>query len=175
MIFVTVGGQLPFDRLIRCVDEWAGRAGAPEVFAQIGRGEYTPRHLRWERFLSPAGFRDRMQRADAVIGHAGVGTILTALELGKPVLVFARRAEYREHRSDHQLATARYFAARGHVLAAFTEVELLERIEWLRTHGQPGEPPSPASPELIRRIRDHVFGRVTPPVVRAPHARGEPR
>ena len=162
LIFVTVGGQLPFDRLIRAVDEWAGRAPGADVFAQIGGGGYAPHHLRWERFLSPTAFRHAMTQADAVIGHAGVGTILTALELGKPVLVFPRRAEFREHRNDHQLATARYFAARGHVLAAFTEAELLARIEWLRSHGRPGEPPSPASPELIRRIRGQVFDQAEP-------------
>lgn len=164
MIFVTVGGQLPFDRLIRCVDTWAGGAGRPDVFAQIGAGEYTPRHLRWERFLSPTGFRESVRGAHAVIGHAGVGTILTALELRKPVLLFPRRAEYREHRSDHQLSTARYFAERGHALAAFTEAELLEKIEWMRVHGRPGIPAEPPSAELIRRIRSHVFGLARTPV-----------
>jgi len=164
LIFVTVGGQLPFDRLIRSIDAWADGAGRPDVFAQIGEGEYTPHHLRWERFLSPTGFHESVRRADAVIGHAGVGTILTALELRKPVLLFPRRAEYGEHRSDHQLATARYFAERGHALAAFTEAELLEKIEWLRVHGRPGVPAEPPSAELIQRIRLHVFGPPPEPV-----------
>lgn len=158
MILVTVGGQLPFDRLIRSVDEWAKGAGASDVFAQIGAGEYTPSALQWERFLSPADFLERLKQADAVIGHAGVGTVLTCLELRKPVLVFPRRAQFREHRSDHQLGTARYFAERGHVLAAFSEAELREKIDWLCEHGKPGTPPSPASPELIQRIRAHVRG-----------------
>ncbi len=38
MIFVTVGEQLPFDRLVRAVDEWAAASGK-EVFAQIGNSE----------------------------------------------------------------------------------------------------------------------------------------
>ena len=37
MIFVAVGTQFPFDRLIRCVDEWALAHGV-EVVAQIAAG-----------------------------------------------------------------------------------------------------------------------------------------
>lgn len=169
MILVTVGGQLPFDRLIRGVDEWAGGVEAADVFAQIGDGRYLPRHLRWERFLSPAEFREAMKRADAVIGHAGVGTILSALELGKPVLVFPRSVEYREHRSDHQIGTARHFESRGHVLAAFTEAQLPEQIERLRRRQGSGPSLGAASPELIRLIRSHVLGSggMPPPGLRS--------
>jgi UDP-N-acetylglucosamine transferase subunit ALG13 len=161
LILVTVGGQLPFDRLIRCVDLWAGRAGEADLFAQIGTGEYTPRHMRWERFLPPAGFREIASGSEGIVAHAGVGTILTALELQKPLLVFPRRAEHREHRSDHQLGTARYFGSRGHVQAAFTEAELLERLPRLREQ-RPGERPAPASPQLIARLRAYAFGARPP-------------
>jgi len=36
MIFVTVGAQMAFDRLIRAVDAWAGVHPAVSVFGQIG-------------------------------------------------------------------------------------------------------------------------------------------
>lgn len=157
MILVTVGGQLPFDRLVRCVDDWAERHPGVDVLAQTGEGEYAPKHIRAERFLSPGRFRDEMRSAEVVIGHAGVGTILMALELQKPVLVLPRLVEHREHRSDHQVGTARYFDSRGHVLAAYTEAELAEKIDFLREHGRPGQPPEPASPELIARLRGEVF------------------
>ena len=45
MIFVTVGTQLPFDRLIRAVDNWAKAAGRRDVFAQIGPASYRPLHI----------------------------------------------------------------------------------------------------------------------------------
>ena len=47
--------------------------------------------------------------ADAIIGHAGIGTIITALQLAKPLLVMPRQGALRETRNDHQLATARRF------------------------------------------------------------------
>ena len=63
--------------------------------------------------MSPKECTDRMVAADAIIAHAGMGTILTALEMGKPLLVMPRRAELGEHRNDHQLATAMRFADLG--------------------------------------------------------------
>ena len=157
MIFVTVGGQLPFDRLIRCVDAWAAREGRGDVLAQIGGGEYQPTHLRWERYLPAARFREAMQEADAVVAHAGVGTILTALELRKPLLVLPRRADQREHRNDHQVGTARRFAARNLLLAAYTETELAELLPRLCSQ-PPGAAPLPADPQLIARIRRYALG-----------------
>jgi UDP-N-acetylglucosamine transferase subunit ALG13 len=155
LIFVTVGGQLPFDRLIRCVDAFAAHAGT-ELFAQIGAGEYTPQHMRWERFLSPARFRETAQACEAIVAHAGIGTILTALELRRPLLVFPRRAEHREHRNDHQLATARHFSSRGHLLCAFDEAELEALLPRLRAQA-PGAPPAPPAPELLARLRAFAF------------------
>jgi UDP-N-acetylglucosamine transferase subunit ALG13 len=159
LILVTVGGQLPFDRLIRCVDAWAAQAGPVEVLAQIGDGTYQPQHLRWERSLAPSRFREVFARAEAVIGHAGIGTILTALELEKCLLVFPRRADHGEHRSDHQLGTARYFEQQGHVLAAYDEQEVPQKIDWMRRHGRPGGKPAPPSAALITRVRTHLLGR----------------
>ncbi len=61
-----------------------------------------------------------MQAATAIVAHAGMGTILTALEMGKPLLVMPRRAALGEHRNDHQLATASRFAELGRVKVAFS-------------------------------------------------------
>ena len=42
MILVTVGTDLPFDRMVRVVDDWAGETGRRDVFAQIGEGGWEP-------------------------------------------------------------------------------------------------------------------------------------
>lgn len=105
MIFATVGTQLPFDRLIRALDQWASRNPHTEVFAQIGHTEYVPRHLQWERTIPAQTFRDKLLSCDTVVAHAGMGTIISAVELGRRVVVMPRRAELNEHRNDHQLAT----------------------------------------------------------------------
>lgn len=129
MIFVTVGTQLAFDRLVEAVDTWAGCHAEQCVFAQIGPGAYAPQSIEYARFISPDECRTRMAEADAVVAHAGMGTILSALELGKPVLVMPRRAALGEHRNDHQLATVRRLSALGRVSVAADEHELPGAID----------------------------------------------
>jgi UDP-N-acetylglucosamine transferase subunit ALG13 len=129
VIFVTVGTQLPFDRLILAVDGWAAAGGRPKVFAQIGPTELRPRNIEARPFISPAECRDLIRDADVVVAHAGMGTILSALELGTPVLVMPRRAALGEHRNDHQLATARWFVQQRSVSVAFDAAELVQKLD----------------------------------------------
>jgi UDP-N-acetylglucosamine transferase subunit ALG13 len=129
VIFVTVGTQLAFDRLVGAIDGWAATQPGREVFAQVGPSALRPKHIECARFISPAECRERMLAADAVVAHAGMGTILAALEMGKPLLVMPRRAALGEHRNDHQLATARRFAQLGAVGVAFDETELRSALD----------------------------------------------
>ena len=138
MIFLTVGAQMPFDRLVRAVDAWAGREQRTDVFAQIGPTLFAPRHIQHTQFMNPTQFQDCVDMADAIIAHAGMGTIITAVEHRKPILVMPRQGDLGETRNDHQVATAREFQRRGLVRMAMDEVELaaqLEAIERWRVEG----------------------------------------
>jgi UDP-N-acetylglucosamine transferase subunit ALG13 len=128
VIFLTVGTQLAFDRLVAAVDRWAGENPGVPVAAQIGPSTLRPRHIEWHEFISPAECRQRIADADLVVAHAGMGTILAALELGTPVVVMPRQAALGEHRNDHQIATARWFAESGGARVAFDEAELELRL-----------------------------------------------
>lgn len=156
MIFVTVGTQLAFDRLIEAVDAYAGSSGADDVFAQIGPGSFRPRHLAFEPFISPRECRERMAAADAVIAHAGMGTILSALELAKPVVVMPRRADLGEHRNDHQLATAERLSTLRGVQVVNDRHELARALERLNL-GAELDPIGPhASSRLVNTIRAFI-------------------
>lgn len=148
MIFVTVGGQMPFDRLTRTVDEWAAARQRDDVFAQIGDTDYEPNHVRWTRFLTPKDFRKTMEQSDLVVAHAGMGTILTAREVATPVLVLPRRASAQETRNEHQLATARLLQNRGLVDVAWEETDLWAKLDSIKDR----KPPSPAFEELDRLV-----------------------
>jgi UDP-N-acetylglucosamine transferase subunit ALG13 len=159
VIFVTVGTQLPFDRLISAVDDWAGATPGAEVFAQVGPTALEPRHIAYRNFVAPAECRRLMLDADAIVAHAGMGTILTALEMGKPLLIVPRRASLGEHRNEHQLATARRFAELGRVPVVFDQGELGPALDDLgRVAAQ--DPISPfASDRLIGALREFIDGR----------------
>lgn len=155
-IFVTVGTDLPFDRLVRVVDEWAGSRGRKDVFAQIGASRWTPVHLPHSSFLPPDEFTRKFAEARVVVAHAGMGTILSALRWEKPILVMPRRAALGEQRNDHQLATARRLSSIGKVDVAMDESDLrdhLDRLDELKAR----EPIGPyASAELIESIRRFI-------------------
>ncbi|MEE9129310.1 MAG: glycosyltransferase [Phycisphaerales bacterium] len=158
MIFVTVGSQMPFDRLIRAVDEWAEERDKPDVFAQVGRTDYMPRHMGWTAALSPADYRQRVFDADVIIAHAGMGSIITALQFGKPILVMPRRGPLGETRNDHQVATAARFRAVDWVTVAMNEHELAERLASLEQLTAPRPICSHASLELLTTVRDFIAG-----------------
>ena len=156
MIFVTVGANTPFDRLVRCVDEWAATLEGEGVVAQIGETEFRPQHCEWTHRLAPAEFSQALRDARVVIAHAGMGTILSALEVGVPILVMPRRAALHEMRNDHQLATAGRLGERGLVNVALDETMLRERLEDLDSLvvAPPIGPTAP--PPLIEHLRDFV-------------------
>ena len=156
MIFVTVGAQTPFDRLIRAVDQWAAQRARTDVVAQIGQGRWIPQHAQWMRFITPADFRGCLRAADLVIAHAGTGSIFAAMEFGKPIVVMPRRAALGETRNDHQLATVRRLAELSGVTVARDEQELVEKLDRSESMA-PAKPIGPyASPRLLAALRRFV-------------------
>jgi len=156
MIFVTVGTDGPFDRLIRAVDLWAAQAGRTDVFAQIGKSTLKPRFIQYAEFLEPPEFQDRFMAARLVISHAGMGTILTALRYGKPLLVMPRRAGLGEQRNDHQLATARRLSAMGKIVVAFDEPELMAMLGTVDELAARESTGPYAQPALLAAIHDYI-------------------
>lgn len=108
MIFVTVGTQLPFDRLIKGIDEKVEELN-DSVFCQIGEGE-VPLNMDFCRWLNGEAYDELLEKADVVVSHAGMGTILTTLTQGKKVVIVPRQAALGEHRNDHQVATATHLS-----------------------------------------------------------------
>jgi len=109
MIFVTLGTeQFPFDGLIKEVDSLARdkKINAP-VFIQLGACKYEPVHCEWKRFLSFKEMCKRIEEADLVIAHAGAGTTLLCLQLGKRPILVPRRKKFKEQVGDHQVMFAK--------------------------------------------------------------------
>jgi UDP-N-acetylglucosamine transferase subunit ALG13 len=159
VIFVTVGTDMAFNRLVRAVDEWALATGRHDVFAQIGETDWQPAHIAWTKFLQPPEFVRRLAEADVVVAHAGMGTILSALQREKPILVMPRRASLGEQRNEHQLATARHLSQLGKINVAMDETELramLDDLGQLRPREKIG---AYASDSLITALREFIEGR----------------
>ncbi len=168
MIFLTVGSDIPFNRLVRAVDRWAGERGRTDVFAQIGRGGWVPGHMPCAELLDPQEFKQRLLEARIVVGHAGMGTILSALQHSKPILVMPRRGKLGETCNDHQLATAHQLLKLDRIHVAFDEHELtamLDRIEDLAAR----DPIPPFAPHEFTSLL-HAFIHRPQPVLSRPNA-----
>lgn len=154
-LLVTVGAQMPFDRLVAAVDEWFGRHRDLEGLAQIGEGGTPPRHLPHVTLLAPHDLRREIQASDLVVAHAGMGTVITCLELARPLIVFPRRGDLRETRNDHQIATATRLGSRPGIGVAF-DTDTLHRLLDRRADlaASVARQPPTTSPRLLAAIRE---------------------
>ena len=165
MIFLTVGTHEPFDRLVRAVDAWCAETPEAEVFGQItdpGPSGYRPENLEWESKMTPERHESIVRDSQFVISHAGIGSMIAAMSLSKPIVVLPRRSHLRETRNDHQYATAQRWQSRPGVFVAFDEAGLpgvLDRILNRTGGGQTATLPAFASEELTTADRDLIYGR----------------
>ena len=112
MIFVTVGGMRAFERLVRGMDRIAGGL-SERVVMQIGSTDYEPKNCDYFRFMPRGEIEELYANARVVVCHAGSGSILTALEHNKPLVLVPRLRQYGEVFDDHQLEIARDMESRG--------------------------------------------------------------
>lgn len=157
MIFVIVGTQEPFDRLIEYIDEWSEKTGYTDIIAQVSSSGYKPKNFEFYDFIPVNEFNTIFVEADLIVSHAGMGSIISALEYNKPIIVMPRLAKLKEHRNDHQLATASSFAKLGYVKAVYTKTELFIALD-NRTNLQPGPLiGSNASKDLMDAIENFIY------------------
>lgn len=155
-LFVTVGSMLPFDRLVDAMEAWAASHPQADVFAQIGDSKRRPQAMRCERMLAPQDFRRCVAEAELIVAHAGMGTVLSALEVGRPLVVLPRRPDLREATSNHQLATARWLAAHPGIHLADDETRLGAAIDVALARGRAPDLAGGTRDGLVAALRDFI-------------------
>lgn len=117
MILVIVGthGQ-PFNRLVKAAD---ALAVGERCLIQYGHTTELPKNAEARDFIPFTEIEQLISNARVVITHAGTGTVMTALALGKVPVVAPRLARFGEHVDDHQLE----------LVASLSELNLI--VPWL--------------------------------------------
>jgi len=127
-VLVTLGtSPFPFTRLVRRLA--AVLPAQADVIWQVGS---TPVGRLPGRVLTTLGHDDlvaEMHAADVVVCHAGVGSALTALAMGRIPVLVPRRLGEGEHVDEHQLQIARVLAARGLAVAAGADELSFEHLQ----------------------------------------------
>lgn len=121
MIFVTVGTHhQPFQRLL---DGLADLDGS-ELTVQYGPGNPPAGVEKAVAYMSFEEMLEQLARADRVITHAGVGSILCARREGHLPVVVPRRHELGEHVDEHQAELTRALAERASVIPVWDMADL---------------------------------------------------
>ena len=128
-VFVTLGTHaMGFGRLVNELDRLAGEGKVKaKILAQIGSTAKTcqPKNFEFKELFTPKELESQIKRADLVVSHGGAGSIITALSLGKKLIVVPRREKYREHTDDHQIELCQALAREKKVICV-TEIGRLE-------------------------------------------------
>lgn len=124
MIFATVGThRVPFPRMLSALSEVDD-----EVVVQYGCSP-RPSGFAWaEPYMPHDVVLALLERARGVVTHAGVGSVLCALEAGHTPVVVPRMAKLGEHVDDHQSELARALEARGDVVVLWDASGLADAL-----------------------------------------------
>jgi UDP-N-acetylglucosamine transferase subunit ALG13 len=106
-----------------------------EVLWQTGDTDTRDLSIDAVRAMPEADLLQAMAAADVVIAHAGVGSALAALEVGKKPVLVPRRLSRGEHVDDHQIQIAIELSKRG--LAVSVDVDDLSRDDLLAAASSP--------------------------------------
>ena len=159
MILLTVGTQLPFDRFVKQVDEWAHKNPGVEILAQIADGDYIPKHMQYVDYLKAGKYDKAFKQASVVLAHAGMGTVINSLIASKPVVVYPRKASLGEHRNEHQLATCQKLENLKGCYVAYEPDELFQTLDELSTL-EGGSIAPFANDDLLKTIDQFISSQV---------------
>lgn len=118
MILVVLGTQdKPFTRLLKIIESEIKKGNIKDkVVVQAGYTDYESDLMEIHKLIPGPEFEKLIDKADVVITHGGVGSILTSIKKGKKVIACPRLAQYHEHHNDHQKQIINEFSKLGYIL-----------------------------------------------------------
>ena len=156
-VYVTVG-TTSFDSLIQALDNaevaavlkesgyktltmqvWLlllSKACLTSVLRQIGRGSYIPtvlptvKDFDFSFYTFKPSIQEDMTSADLIISHAGAGSIMESLRIGKPLIVVVNEALM----DNHQIELAKAMQGQGYLrfchVPGLLEVNISAVLAW---------------------------------------------
>ena len=112
---------------------------ADSVLWQTGSTDVSDLNIDGKEVVSAHALEQAMREADVVIAHAGTGTALTSLRMGKRPILVPRDSSHGQHIDNHQFQTASLLDNMGLALSRriddLTEADLIEAagFEVIRT------------------------------------------
>ena len=134
MVLVLLGTQNnDFTRLLKAVQENIdNKVIEDEVVVQAGFTKFDSKDMKIFDFIDKEKLFELIDKADLIITHGGVGSIIASLKKGKKVIVVPRQKKYGEHVNNHQIQIARKFEQQGYVKCVINMKNLGKIIESIK-------------------------------------------
>ena len=118
MIFVILGTQdKSFERMLKEIDSLIRDGIIKEkVIVQAGSTIYETDTMEILDYVPMEEFQKYIKKADIIITHGGVGSILDALKYNKKVIAIPRLSKYSEHENNHQIQIVEKFDDLGYIM-----------------------------------------------------------
>lgn len=150
---VALGTEVwPFDRAINSVLRLLPDA---DITWQTGTTRFDHRGRPLQQWLPAPELKTAMRNADVVITHAGIGSALVALNVGKVPILLPRRSDLGEHIDDHQQQAADLLAERS--LAVPVDPDDLTYAKLLRAAGMTARRRVALPPSVVQRTGPPVI------------------
>jgi len=125
----------------------------------MGKDTFGPQHFIAVESYSPLEFDRVFRSASHIIAHAGMGSVLTARRFGTPIMIVPRLVSFKEHRSDHQVATANVLRGRPGIVVCDDMANFDECMDQLRAMERGPATMNTADPSLVTALQRFVdFG-----------------
>ena len=139
MILVLLGTQNnSFHRLLEEIEKNVENGKInEEVVVQAGYTKFEPhtqkQAIKVFNTIPKKELDSLIEKANIVISHGGVGSMVTANQKGKKVIAVPRYKKYHEHVNDHQVETIEIFAKKGYVMPLKDVENLGQALENIKT------------------------------------------
>lgn len=152
MILILLGTQdNSFHRLLEEVQALIDKKVITEkIIVQAGRTKYESKDMEIHSLMPEEELKEIMKKADLVITHGGVGSIVMALKMEKKVIAVPRLSEFGEHINNHQIQ----------IIETFNSQEFLIGITDLKELGNALEKAKEFKPKKFKSETEHMINLI---------------
>lgn len=135
MILVLLGTQNnSFHRLLEEVQKNIENGKInEEIVVQKGFTKFDSKNMTLFEKLPTDELKKEIEKADIIITHGGVGSIIESITRGKKVIAVPRLQEYKEHVNNHQIDIIESFHEKGYIIGIHGVEELGEALEKVKS------------------------------------------
>ena len=131
MSLVMLGTQNnSFERLLKEIEECINKKIIQEeVIVQAGYTKYDSEKMKILDLIPREELEEIQEKADLIITHGGVGSIISSITKNKKVIAIPRLHKYGEHVNDHQEEIVELFNKKQYIIGIKDVSELSNAIK----------------------------------------------